>query len=191
MWYTGARLTARDSGSRAARMTRLQFRKGNFPPRNTLKSLKTAKESRSRRRVSPLPYPVLTRRSGGGALRTRGRSAGGLRKRRAPPPYPPRGSGQGRSTVKSKGNFPPRKALKSLETEKESRSRRRGFSSPFLRREVGGGGLWDWRHRRSFVANARVARPEPRPDWRWPIRANLLRPLAHTAAEPAKSIRMR
>src|SRR5271154_3307346 len=35
-------------------MTRVQFRKGNFPPRNTLKSLKTAKESRSRRRGSPL-----------------------------------------------------------------------------------------------------------------------------------------
>jgi hypothetical protein len=52
---TRARLTARDSGRGAARMTRLQFRKGNFPPRNTLKSLKTEKESRSRRRRFPLP----------------------------------------------------------------------------------------------------------------------------------------
>jgi hypothetical protein len=172
-------------------MTRVQFRKGNFPPRKALKSLETAKESRSRRRRSPLPSS--TGRVGGGALRTRGRGSRGLRERRAPPLYPPRGSGQGRSTVKAKGNFPPRKALKSLETEKESRSRRRGFSLPVLTERGSGRGSSGLAAlpivRREGAA--RVARPEPWPDWRWPIRANLLRPLAHAAAEPAKSIRMR
>jgi hypothetical protein len=40
-------------------------------------------------------------------------------------PTPSLESGEARSAVKSKGNFPPRKALKSLETAKESRRPRR------------------------------------------------------------------
>jgi hypothetical protein len=38
-------------------------------------------------------------------------------------PTPSLESGEARSALKSKGNFPPRKALKSLETGKESRKR--------------------------------------------------------------------
>src|SRR5271163_3471275 len=90
-------------------------------------------------RISPPPF--LWGGSGVGLLGSVDEalevSGGGV-----PTPYPPRGSGQGRSTVKSKGNFPPRKALKSLETAKESRSRRRGFSLPRSYGEGSGVGLF-------------------------------------------------
>src|SRR6202522_3748339 len=113
MWYMGAQLTARDLGWRAARMTRR-----NFLSRKALKSLETAKESRSRRRGSP--RPVFTRRDQGwGSSDPWTRLWRSPEAERAPPPSLE--SGEARSAVKSKGNFPPRKALKSLETAKDSR----------------------------------------------------------------------
>src|ERR1700678_3888764 len=103
-------------------MTRLQFRKGNFPPRNPLKSLKAAKESRSRRRRSPLPGSY-GRVGWWGSSDRWARLSRSQETARAPPPSLPPRAGRGdliHGEVR-KGNFPPRKALKSLETEKESR----------------------------------------------------------------------
>jgi hypothetical protein len=68
MWYTGAADSGATPADEAVRMTKLQFRKGNFPPRNPLKSLKTEKESRKRRRRG-FPSPSLGGGVGGGALR--------------------------------------------------------------------------------------------------------------------------
>jgi hypothetical protein len=176
-------------------MMRLQFRKGNFPPRNPLKSLKTEKESRSRRRRSPLPRPY-------GEGRGWGSSDSWTRLSRSPEaacptPLPSPRERAEKIHGEGKGKF---SASQSIEIARNRNGisesaprifpprsypvlagRGRGWSSsglaalPIVRRE----------------GSARVARLEPRPDWRWPIRANLLRPLAHTAAEPAKSIRMR
>jgi hypothetical protein len=105
-----------------ARMTRR-----NFLSRNPLKSLKAAKESRSRRRGSS--RPVLTRRGRGwGSSDPWTRLWRSPEAERAPPPSLE--SGEARSAVKSKGNFPPRKVLKSLETAKEARRTPAPFCPP-------------------------------------------------------------
>jgi hypothetical protein len=82
-----------------------------FSASQALEIAQAAKESRSRRRGSP--RPVLTRRGRvlcGPVDEALEVSRSGAR------PNPESG-------VKSKGNFPPRKALKSLEIGKESRRR--------------------------------------------------------------------
>src|SRR5271170_6748599 len=100
-------------------MTRLQFRKGNFPPRNPLKSHKTGKESRKRRRAD-LPSPVLTGRGRGWGLF-------------GPVDEALEVSGSGARPPAPEGNFPPRNPLKSHKTGKESRKRRpRGSPLPVL-----------------------------------------------------------
>ena len=191
MWYTGARLTARDSGMSRENDEAAMTGRRNFPPRNPLKSPKTAKESRSWRRGSPLPRSY-------GEGRGWGSSDPWTRLWRSPEaacptPLPSPRERAGKIHGEVEGKF---SASQSIEIARNregiSKSapriflpvlteRGRGWGSsglaalPIVRRE----------------GSARVARPEPRPDWRWPIRANLLRPLAHTAAEPAKSIRMR
>src|SRR5277367_6117536 len=64
----------------------------NFPPRNPFKSLKTEKESRSRRRGSPLPCSYGKDRARGSSDPwTLSRSGSGAR----PTCYPPRESGEG------------------------------------------------------------------------------------------------
>ena len=59
--------------------------------------------------------------------------------------------------VKAKGNFPPRKALKSLETGKDSRSRRRGFPPPRSYGEGSGIGLFGPVNRGLEVSSPRPA----------------------------------
>jgi hypothetical protein len=93
----------------------------NFLSRNPLKSLKPAEDLEVG--AADLPPRSYEEGSGVGLFGPVGEvrevSRSGAR------PTPSLESAEVRSAVKSKGNFPPRKALKSLETAKESRRPRR------------------------------------------------------------------